>query len=89
MSTRWGQHRPGGAAAGQPARPRKREHSRKPDELYDLIEAYSPGPRLELFARGSRPGWTTWGDQAVDYAIGWETYAHNSGGAGVWAEAAE
>ena len=68
---------------------RKREHSRKPDELYDLIEACSPGPRLELFARGSRPGWTTWGDQAADYAIGWETYAHNSGGAGVWAEAAE
>ena len=68
---------------------RKREHSRKPGELYYLIEACSPGSRLELFARGSRPGWTTWGDQAVDYAIGWETYAHNSGGAGVWAEAAE
>src|SRR3546814_9254573 len=30
---------------------RKREHSRKPDELYDIIEACSPGPRLELFAR--------------------------------------
>ena len=68
---------------------RKREHSRKPDELYDLVEACSPGPRLELFARGSRPGWTTWGDQAADYAIGWETYTHNSGGAGMWAEAAE
>jgi len=67
---------------------RKREHSRKPDELYDLIEACSAGPRLELFARGSRPGWTTWGDQAADYAIGWETYGYNSGGGG-WAEAAE
>lgn len=32
---------------------RKREHSRKPDEFYDLIEACSPGPYLELFARAS------------------------------------
>jgi len=68
---------------------RKREHSRKPDELYDLIEACSAGPRLELFARGSRPGWTTWGDQAEEYAIGWETYAHNSRSGASWAEAAE
>ena len=36
---------------------RKREHSRKPDEFYDVIEACSPGPRLELFARGPRAGW--------------------------------
>lgn len=57
---------------------RKREHSRKPDEQYALIEACSPGPRLELFARGSRPGWVTWGDQADDYAPTWPTYAHNS-----------
>ena len=35
---------------------RKREHSRKPDEQYDLIEACSPGPFLEMFARGPRPG---------------------------------
>lgn len=42
---------------------RKREHSRKPDELYGLIEACSPGPRLELFARSSRPGWGVWGDE--------------------------
>jgi N6-adenosine-specific RNA methylase IME4 len=41
---------------------RKREHSRKPDELYDLIEACSPGPWVELFARYHRPGWTSWGD---------------------------
>ena len=47
----------------------KREHSRKPDELYPLIEACSPGPYLELFARGARPGWTVWGDQAsIEYA---------------------
>jgi N6-adenosine-specific RNA methylase IME4 len=58
---------------------RKREHSRKPDEAYALIESCSPGPRLELFARGARPGWTIWGDQASDdYAPGWATYAHNS-----------
>jgi N6-adenosine-specific RNA methylase IME4 len=71
---------------------RKREHSRKPDEFYDVIEACSPGDRLELFARGSRDGWTAWGNQAEAYEIGWETYAHNSrseGARGEWAEAAE
>ena len=58
---------------------RKREHSRKPDELYEIIEACSPGPRLELFARGERPGWTCWGNQATpDYETTWDTYAHNS-----------
>jgi len=59
-------------------RTRKREHSRKPDEQYDLIESCSPGPYLELFARGSRPGWTTWGDQAEHYEPTWDTYKHNS-----------
>lgn len=68
---------------------RKREHSRKPDEFYDLIEACSWGPRLEIFARGSRPGWETWGDQADEYEIGWSTYAHNSAAGGGYAEAAE
>jgi N6-adenosine-specific RNA methylase IME4 len=42
---------------------RKREHSRKPDELYDIIEACSPGPFLELFARCPRNGWSAWGDE--------------------------
>ena len=42
---------------------RKREHSRKPDEQYALIESCSPGPYLELFARGVRAGWESWGDQ--------------------------
>jgi N6-adenosine-specific RNA methylase IME4 len=41
---------------------RKREHSRKPDELYPIIEACSPGPYIELFARGTRPYWQAWGD---------------------------
>jgi len=59
---------------------RKREHSRKPDEMYSIIEACSPGPRLELFARGTRAGWTNWGNQASeDYRPDWQTYAHNSG----------
>jgi N6-adenosine-specific RNA methylase IME4 len=43
---------------------RKREHSRKPDEQYPLIEACSPGPYLELFARYPQPGWHTWGAEA-------------------------
>ncbi len=43
---------------------RKREHSRKPDELYEIIESCSPGPRLELFARHARAGWTAWGSEA-------------------------
>jgi len=42
---------------------RKREHSRKPDQLYDIIEACSPGPYLELFARHRREGWFQWGDE--------------------------
>jgi N6-adenosine-specific RNA methylase IME4 len=46
---------------------RKREHSRKPDELYDVIEDCSPGPRLELFARAHRRGWECWGDEAETY----------------------
>ena len=57
---------------------RKREHSRKPDEQYPLIEGCSPGPRLEMFARGPRPGWTVWGNQSDDYEPTWKTYAYNS-----------
>jgi N6-adenosine-specific RNA methylase IME4 len=58
---------------------RKREHSRKPDEQYGLIERCSPGPYLELFARGTRPGWTVWGSQADGaYEPTWTTYSHNS-----------
>lgn len=57
---------------------RKREHSRKPDELYPIIEACSPGPYLELFARGGRPGWAGWGNEAEHYDIGWDTYANHS-----------
>ena len=58
---------------------RKREHSRKPDEQYELIEACSPGPFLELFARGVRSGWQSWGNQAdVDYKPNWDTYSYSA-----------
>ncbi|TCJ11521.1 S-adenosylmethionine-binding protein [Parasulfuritortus cantonensis] len=56
----------------------KREHSRKPDELYDIIEACSPGPYLELFARGTKPGWVAWGNQAEEYQPNWPTYSNHS-----------
>ncbi|MBF0325145.1 MAG: S-adenosylmethionine-binding protein [Alphaproteobacteria bacterium] len=57
---------------------RKREHSRKPDEQYKIIEACSPGPFLEMFARGAQPGWDAWGNQAADYEPTWPTYSYNS-----------
>lgn len=57
---------------------RKREHSRKPDELYPIIEGCSPGPYLELFARGKRSGWTVWGNQSNKYSPEWPTYKYNS-----------
>ncbi|HEY2481635.1 MAG TPA: MT-A70 family methyltransferase [Caulobacteraceae bacterium] len=58
---------------------RKREHSRKPDEQYEIIEACSPGPYLELFARGERERWSAWGNQAdAGYAPSWPTYSYNS-----------
>lgn len=58
---------------------RKREHSRKPDEQYGLIESCSKGPYLELFARGTRPKWTYWGNQADEgYRPTWKTYSFNS-----------
>lgn len=59
-------------------RSRKREHSRKPDEQYKLIQECSWGPRIELFGRGGRDGWTTWGAQADRYEINWPTYPHHS-----------
>lgn len=57
---------------------RKREHSRKPDEQYDIIEACSWGPYLELFARGGREGWFAWGNQADEYFPEWTTYSNHS-----------
>jgi len=58
---------------------RKREHSRKPDEQYQLIESCSPGPYLELFSRGVRKKWAVWGNQAdLEYTPGWATYKNHS-----------
>jgi N6-adenosine-specific RNA methylase IME4 len=57
---------------------RKREHSRKPDELYNIIEQCSPGPYLELFARGRKPGWSQWGNETDEYEPKWPTYANHS-----------
>ena len=56
----------------------KQEHSRKPEEQYRIITDCSPGPYLELFARGRRKGWTLWGDQSEEYEISWDTYKRNS-----------
>ena len=58
---------------------RKREHSRKPDEQYRIIEDCSWGPYLETFSRGTRKGWEAWGNQADDdYKPDWKTYSYNS-----------
>lgn len=57
---------------------RKREHSRKPDEQYPIIEKCSNGPFFEMFARGPRKGWTVWGNQSEDYKPTWKTYRYNS-----------
>jgi N6-adenosine-specific RNA methylase IME4 len=44
-----------------------REHSRKPDEFYAAAERLVAGPRLEMFARQSRKGWVTWGNQMTKF----------------------
>jgi N6-adenosine-specific RNA methylase IME4 len=46
---------------------RKEEHSKKPADVYRIIQECSPGPYLELFARERMPGWTSWGDQVDTY----------------------
>lgn len=61
---------------------RKREHSRKPDEQYDLIESCSPGPYLELFARYAREGWSAWGNESdEDVTPKGQTHRGYAGGA--------
>lgn len=44
------------------------EHSRKPEEFYERVERYCPGPRLELFSRRPRDGWTAWGNEIGKFA---------------------
>jgi N6-adenosine-specific RNA methylase IME4 len=41
------------------------KHSAKPSGMLDIIEQVTPGPRIEFFARASRPGWTAWGDECA------------------------
>jgi len=48
------------------------------DEQYDIIESCSWGPFIELFARGPRKGWFTWGNQSEEYNPDWATYANHS-----------
>ncbi len=47
----------------------RREHSRKPDEVYGAIERLTPGPRVELFARTTRPGWQSWGLESTKFDL--------------------
>ena len=65
---------------------RKREHSRKPPQLYDIVEACSAGPYLELVAREKRAGWESWGDQAGNNEL---TRRRHRGYSWDWATAAE
>jgi N6-adenosine-specific RNA methylase IME4 len=57
---------------------RKREHSRKPEQLYEIMEQCSPAPYLELFARSARPGWRVWGDESESYQPPNKLYARQS-----------
>jgi N6-adenosine-specific RNA methylase IME4 len=43
------------------------QHSAKPEAFLDLVEAVSPGPYLELFARRNRLGWDTWGNESLEH----------------------
>lgn len=56
---------------------RKREHSRKPDEFYNIVEGCSPGPYLELFARHHRAAWSQWGNEIPEPAA--NGYIHTNG----------
>lgn len=46
----------------------RREHSRKPDEFYALVESLCPGTKLDYFAREARAGWQTWGVESSKFA---------------------
>lgn len=54
-----------------------REHSRKPDRVRADIERLFPGPRVELFARSSAPGWDSWGAETAKFKIGATTQMRN------------
>ena len=58
----------------------RQEHSRKPEELYEIIERCSPEKRVELFARRKRPGWDSWGNEVnSDITFGGITKADDDG----------
>lgn len=62
-----------------------REHSRKPDRMHTDLERMFEGPRVELFARATRPGWDTWGNQVGKFDARddeWRTVEPVAGGAG-------
>jgi N6-adenosine-specific RNA methylase IME4 len=43
----------------------RRQHSEKPEEMYELVRSLSPGPRIDIFARRERPGFIAWGDEVT------------------------
>ncbi|MFN0117807.1 MAG: MT-A70 family methyltransferase [Elusimicrobiota bacterium] len=61
----------------------RRQHSRKPDEFYRIVESASPGPRIDVFSREMRHGWAQWGDECnfFNQKITEENYASNNVGA--------
>lgn len=48
----------------------RNRHSKKPDVFYERVIAASPGPRLEMFARDQRDGFTAWGNEVPDASSG-------------------
>jgi len=47
-----------------------REHSRKPESFYELVDKICPGAKLELFGRQQREGWTCWGAESEKFDAG-------------------
>jgi N6-adenosine-specific RNA methylase IME4 len=59
----------------------RREHSRKPDEAYEIIERMYPElPRIELFARARRPGWDAWGNETEKFDVTAPPVLNRAGG---------
>lgn len=56
---------------------RKEEHSKKPRDVYRIIQECSPGPYLELIARERVNGWTQWGDQPLQFRQASDYHAHS------------